>query len=69
MDVANPFRFAHVQNLNSVDDLMTGPCVVMAAPGMLQWCLDDCLTSGPRRNVMALLLPGIASKALSRSKS
>ena len=37
MDVANPFRFAHVQNLNSVDDLDdTGPCVVMAAPGMLQ---------------------------------
>ena len=37
MDVANPFRFAHVQNLNSVDDLDdTGPCVVMAAPGMVQ---------------------------------
>ena len=37
MDVSNPFRFSHVQNLNSVDDLDdTGPCVVLAAPGMLQ---------------------------------
>jgi len=37
MDVANPFKFAHVQNLNSVDDLDdSGPVVVMAAPGMLQ---------------------------------
>jgi cleavage and polyadenylation specificity factor subunit 3 len=39
MDISNPFRFRHIQNLksidvNSFDD--SGPCVIFASPGMLQ---------------------------------
>lgn len=53
MDVGNPFRFSHVRNMGgSVSDLDdSGPCVVLAAPGMLQsgvsrelferWCQDQ----------------------------
>lgn len=52
MDVANPFRFAHIRNMaGTVDDLDDdGPAVVLASPGMLQsgvsrqlferWCSD-----------------------------
>jgi len=51
MDVRNPFRFSHVANMGSVDDVDdVGPCVVLASPGMLQsgvsrqlfdrWCTD-----------------------------
>ena len=47
----NPFVFKHIRNLMSVDKFHdTGPCVVMASPGMLQsglsrdlferWCSD-----------------------------
>ena len=37
MDISNPFKFDHVQNLASIDDLDdSGPVVVLAAPGMLQ---------------------------------
>ncbi|KAJ8613827.1 hypothetical protein CTAYLR_004916 [Chrysophaeum taylorii] len=49
MDVMNPFRFTYVRNMvDDVDD--SGPCVVLASPGMLQsgvsrhlferWCQD-----------------------------
>jgi len=48
----NPFVFKHIRNLLSVDKFHdTGPCVVMASPGMLQsglsrdlferWCSDS----------------------------
>lgn len=58
--VANPFKFRHIRNLKGVGDFVdSGPCVVMASPGMLQsglsrelferWCPD-------RRN--GVILPG-----------
>lgn len=58
--VSNPFLFDHISNLKSMDDFDdSGPCVVMASPGMLQsgvsrqlferWCSD-------KRN--ACLIPG-----------
>lgn len=35
--IANPFIFEHITDLTSFDDFHdTGPCVVMASPGMLQ---------------------------------
>ncbi|KAA8490481.1 Cleavage and polyadenylation specificity factor subunit 3 [Porphyridium purpureum] len=50
-DVSNPFAFKFVSNLKSIEHFSdTGPCVVMASPGMLQsglsrqlcerWCTD-----------------------------
>jgi hypothetical protein len=38
MDVKNPFHFNHISNLKGTDSSMQlmAPCVVMAAPGMLQ---------------------------------
>lgn len=38
MDVKNPFHFNHISNLKGTDTSMQlmAPCVVMAAPGMLQ---------------------------------
>ena len=53
MDVKNPFHFNHISNLKGADTSMQlmAPCVVMAAPGMLQngesrrlfedWCDND----------------------------
>jgi len=52
LDVANPFQFNTVQNLARLDELDdSGPCVVLASPGMLQsgvsrqlferWCSDN----------------------------
>ena len=52
MDVANPFRFAHISNLRSIGALNDSlPAVVFASPGMLQsgasrqlfdrWCSDN----------------------------
>eukprot|EP01126_Amoeba_proteus_P037946 TRINITY_DN3935_c0_g1_i2.p1 TRINITY_DN3935_c0_g1~~TRINITY_DN3935_c0_g1_i2.p1 ORF type:complete len:344 (+),score=49.73 TRINITY_DN3935_c0_g1_i2:124-1032(+) len=35
--VSNPFIFSYIQDLKSIDEFQdTGPCVVMASPGMLQ---------------------------------
>lgn len=59
-DISNPFIFKHISNLKSIDHFEDkGPCVIMAAPGMLQsglskqlfemWCSD------PRNGVV---LPG-----------
>jgi len=44
MDVSNPFRFAFIRNLKSVEEVddMT-PCVVMASPGFM--------SSGPSRRL------------------
>ena len=37
ISVSNPFMFKHISNLKSMDHFEdTGPCVVMASPGMLQ---------------------------------
>lgn len=37
--IANPFVFAHIRDLTAIEDFEdTGPCVVMASPGMLQVC-------------------------------
>lgn len=38
MDIKNPFHFNHISNLKGADSSMQlmAPCVVMAAPGMLQ---------------------------------
>jgi cleavage and polyadenylation specificity factor subunit 3 len=58
--VSNPFIFKHISNLKSMVHFEdTGPCVVMASPGMLQsglsrelfemWCTD-------KRN--GVVLPG-----------
>lgn len=52
MDVKNPFHFNHISNLKGSDSMqLLAPCVVMAAPGMLQngesrrlfeeWCDND----------------------------
>jgi len=36
-DIANPFVFSYIQDLKSIEEFQdTGPCVVMASPGMLQ---------------------------------
>lgn len=59
-NVSNPFNFAHIQELTNVESFEdSGPCVVMASPGMLQnglsrqlfemWCQSE-------RN--GVLLPG-----------
>lgn len=50
LDVGNPFKFKHIENINRLDTSTLGPCVVVAAPGMLQngvsrqlfelWCED-----------------------------
>jgi cleavage and polyadenylation specificity factor subunit 3 len=50
LDVGNPFKFKHIENINRLDTAHLGPCVVVAAPGMLQngvsrqlfelWCED-----------------------------
>lgn len=59
-DISNPFHFKHISNLKSVEEFEdTGPCVIMASPGMLQsglsqelfemWCSD------PRNGVV---IPG-----------
>eukprot|EP00761_Pharyngomonas_kirbyi_P004737 gb/GECH01004742.1/.p1 GENE.gb/GECH01004742.1/~~gb/GECH01004742.1/.p1 ORF type:complete len:803 (+),score=185.02 gb/GECH01004742.1/:1-2409(+) len=51
-DVSNPFVFKHISNLRGMEDFHdSGPCVVMASPGMLQsglsrelfelWCDHD----------------------------
>lgn len=58
--ISNPFHFQHISNLKSLADFDdSGPCVVMASPGMLQsgvsrelferWCTE-------KRN--ACLIPG-----------
>jgi len=37
MSVSNPFQFKHISNLKSIEQFQdSGPCVVMASPGMLQ---------------------------------
>ena len=56
LDVGNPFKFKHIDNINRLDTSAMGPCVVVAAPGMLQngvsrqlfelWCED------PRNGVL-----------------
>jgi cleavage and polyadenylation specificity factor subunit 3 len=59
-EISNPFIFKHISNLKSVEEFEdTGPCVIMASPGMLQsglsqelfemWCSD------PRNGV---IIPG-----------
>ena len=51
-NISNPFDFKHIHNLKSIEQFHeTGPCVVMASPGMLQsglsrelfekWCTAD----------------------------
>lgn len=74
--ISNPFQFSHICNLKSLGDFDdSGPCVVMASPGMLQsgvsrelferWCSD-------KKN--ACLIPGyvvegtLAKKILSEPK-
>ena len=58
--ISNPFQFQHISNLKSLADFDdSGPCVVLASPGMLQsgvsrelferWCVE-------KRN--ACLIPG-----------
>lgn len=60
ISVNNPFVFKHISNLKTVDHFQdTGPCVVMASPGMMQsglsrdlfeaWCGDmrnTCIIAG-----------------------
>jgi len=36
-ELRNPFEFKHIQNIKGAEDFQdTGPCVVIASPGMLQ---------------------------------
>lgn len=51
LDVGNPFKFKYIENINRFDASNLEPCVVVAAPGMLQngvsrqlfelWCEDS----------------------------
>lgn len=36
VQTSNPFAFAHVRGLSSMDQFEDSTCVVMASPGMLQ---------------------------------
>jgi hypothetical protein len=33
LDVRNPFKFLHIENISRLDSSQLGPCVVIAAPG------------------------------------